>query len=292
MRMQYDTKGLDAEREAHRLVILLNVIQTSRTLLSLLDNDTASSPSPTPLSSEPDSLFRPLSAGGRTETNHPLLLAGPRNEQESNYRRRVRLAPLLGLEAQLRESLGVVASGPSAASLSAHALDRSVNGEGVQKLGWRDASPLTNGGGSPSSFAPDEDTHMGSPNGQDRDEGARLAAGSSSRRHQVRSRAASPAGGESEPLFSPNFAQTLGSFAFGSGKESRRARAQGTKPGTNTSVDGQFLAGPEDPIHLLAALKDEVTALWTETVDRGLIAGEGPKEGTPGGFEITESARL
>ncbi|KAL8286236.1 hypothetical protein RQP46_004724 [Phenoliferia psychrophenolica] len=294
MRMQYDAKGLDAEREAHRLVILLNVIQTSRTLLSLLDNDTASAPaSSLPPSPEPENLFRPLSAGGRTEANHPLALAGPRNEQESNYRRRVRLAPLLGLEAQLRDSLGVVAAGPSAPSLSAHALDRTAT-EGTQKLGWRDASPVSNGEGASKPYgSSDEDGPGGIPGSPHSDStGPRPVNGTAARRIQVRSRAGSPNGTESEPMFTPGFAEKLGSIAFGSGKESRRARAQGTKPESHTTPDGQFLAGPEDPIHLLAALKDEVQALWQEAVDRGLIAGEGPKQNKLGGFEVSDSARF
>ncbi|KAK4700379.1 hypothetical protein P7C70_g5868, partial [Phenoliferia sp. Uapishka_3] len=270
MRMQYDTKGLDAEREAHRLVILLNVIQTVRTLLSLLDSDTAAQCA-TPPSSDPDNLFRPLSAGGR-EGGHPLS-SGPRNQAEANYRRRVRLAPLLGLEAQLRESLGVIASGPSAPSLLAH----SVTGDGIKKLGWRDAAPTLNNGNAPTSAYANGGSGPVDGDSVISAEGAIMVNGASQRRHQVRSRAGSPGGQESEPIFAPGFAEKIGAFAFGSGKESRRARAQGTKTESTTSPDGQFLAGPDDPIHLLAALKEEILALWQETIDRGLIAGEGTR---------------
>ncbi|KAM0755817.1 P-loop containing nucleoside triphosphate hydrolase protein [Meredithblackwellia eburnea MCA 4105] len=313
-RLMYDLKGLDAEREANRLVILLNIVHTARTLLSILEGDTAasgqssgldssSSFSPAPTLSE-----RPLSPSGREIP----AFGAPRNEQEANYRRRIRLAPLLGLESQLRESLGVIATGPSAGSLSAHAQDRTLAGEGVQKLDWRDAAPVNGVNDNhyrSNSIDPASPTSNGIPNGlvagvngsaQGEDvvmqNGTSAESGSSSpttaRRNQVRSRAASPAGVvDNEPLFHPGFAEKLGSIAFGQGKEGRRARAQGTKPTSGTSTDGQFLAGPDDPIHLLAALREEVEDLWKEAVDRGLIAGEGPKSNSPGGLELSESAR-
>lgn len=234
--------------------MLLNVIHSVRTLLSLLEGDTTL-PVPGNPSSEPDNPFRPLSPGGR-EPNQP-------SEQESTYRRRIRLAPLLGLEAQLRESLGVVATGPTAPSLAAHALDRTDN----DALGWRDAAQTA--------------------------QPASSTAGkrSAERRREVRSRAASPVIVESEPLFAPGFADKLGAIAFGVGKESRRARAQGTSMAPLPPADGAFLAGPDDPIYLLAALQDEVRALWKEAVDRGLVAGEGPRANVAGGFELPDSAK-
>lgn len=290
MRLQYDSKGLNAERDASRLVILLSIVQSTRALLSLLEGDTAASTALASSTTAPNP-FRPMSPGGQ---DPETLKGGPRNEQEANYRRRIRLAPLLGLETQLRDTLGVIASGPSAPSLTAHAIDRSDNN--VSKLGWRDSVPLEI-----SSFSSADSRNSLQIDDRDNTSSADVRKVEKDRRYLVRLRAASPNGVEREPIFAPNFAEKLGTVAFGHGKESRRARAQATTTtptpaktnGQTVNPDGTlaFVAPPEDPIHLLAALKDEVLSLWNEAVTRGLVAGEGHKEKELGGFEMNESGR-
>jgi hypothetical protein len=243
--------GLDVEREATRFVILLSVCQSVRSLLSLLEED------PDELSSNPldrnDSPFRPTSPGGRE----------PRSQEEAVSRRRLRLAPFLGLEGPLREALGVIATGPSAASFTAHANDSGSN----DKIGWRDPATTTG------DVTPE------------------------SRGRQARFRAASPNGRDREPMFAPHrLAKKMEALAvLGSGKELRRAKAQGngrpTASDSNWTEGGTFLAGKDDPIHIVAALKTEIQGVWAEAVARGLIAGEGPMQGKEGGYDLAESSR-
>lgn len=181
----------------------------------------------------------------------------------------MRLAPLLALEGKLRETLGVIASGPSAPSVSAHAVEWGQN-DSVQSPDWIESSMSRKLDG----------LWINS-----------RALPPTAPRRNIRSRGASPS---SEPIFAPGFAERCGVFGFGSGKESRRAKAQGSarESGATVGDDGAFLAGKDDPIHLLAALKDEISGAWKEAVSRGLVAGEGPlKHRSSAGFEMTESAR-
>lgn len=280
MRLSYDVKGINAERgasffrflrcrspdfepsvssaEATRLVIILNIIQSTQALLSLIEEDTASIAS----DADPSTTRPPLSPGSRD----PLA---PLTPSESNYRARLRLAPLLGLEGQLREALGVIASGPSALSISAHAVGWGQN-DAVQSPEWQESKPLSTV----------EEISVNS-----------RAPPSVGGRRNIRSRNASPS---REPIFAPGFAEKRGVFGFGNGKESRRAKAQGSARGSGATMgeDGSFLAGNDDPVHLLAALKDEISGVWKEAISRGLVAGEGPLKGRSyGGFDMPESAR-
>lgn len=273
--MAYAAEGLAQERAAYRLVILLNIVQTTRALLSMLEEDVSSNLangsnlSTQSVSSQSD---RPLSPSGRE--------VGPRNDTEETYRRRVRLAPLLGLESQLREAIGAVTSAGS--SLSAHASDASGSNEGVFKLGWRDVAPV------------DQDhydtTRRNRPLSADSE--SSVVRGEHSRNHQreVRGRTGSLVG-QRDPILAPNFAEHIGSLALGNGK---KTRAQGSMKASTPILqpDGSFMATSDDPIHLFAALKTELQALWKESVSRGLIAGEGPKVEALGGYELSESARL
>lgn len=122
------------------------------------------------------------------------------------------------------------------------------------------------------------------------------------RRDQVRSRAGSPATSEhDEPMLPQGFRERIGHLAFGNGKESRRAKAQQNGNGSmrnsivdtslNWTEDGKFVAHAEDPIHLVAALRTEIESLWSEAVNQGLVAGEGPLQGRLGGWEPSDSSR-
>ncbi|KAI5478457.1 hypothetical protein MNV49_005098 [Pseudohyphozyma bogoriensis] len=296
LRLAYDQHGLDSEREACRLVILLNILQSVRTLLALLEDD-AASPSPTATLPSPDSSapnpFRPLSPTGRADTT----LTAPRNAQEAAYRRRIRLAPLLGLESQLRDSLGCIAS---TGSMAAHANGNS--NEGVQKLGWRDTTPLSevNNLSYENMSMRSRESSGKSENGSSLRSEQRAGSAPSSPGRRHRARPTSGEGLEREPIFAPGFAGKIGlaNIAFGSGKEGRRARAQGGANGAGGAAgksgmnpDGSYTASPDDPIHLLAALREEVEGVWEEAVGRGLIAGEGERENERGGFDLSESAR-
>ncbi len=250
LRLTYDKAGLDAEREAMRLVILLSITRTLDVLLGLLENDA-------------------------DQTKDPS------HSKESAYRHRLRLSPLLGLESDLRTALGGLAAGPTAPSLVAHAAELAANKDGIQTLRWRD--PVVGKEDDPSRSSIDLDAP--NPDGPSAND----------RLQQLRSRNNSPTTVDREPLFAPRFAEKIGSFAFGNGKDARRAKAQGGEGGaTNGNAldgNGVYHAGKDDPVHLLAALKDEVMALWQDTVKAGLIMGEGPRQTTQGGFEMTESAK-
>lgn len=235
-----------------RLVILLSITRTLQVLLSLLENNADQTPD-------------------------------PNQSKQSAYTHRLRLSPLLGLEADLRTALGGLAAGPTAPSLVAHAAELANNTDGIQTLSWRDPLVGQEQDSSRSSIDLDGEGHDGSS--------------ANDRLQQLRSRNNSPTTVDREPLFAPRFAEKIGSFAFGSGKDARRAKAQGGENGATNGQsngvdqDGVYHAGKDDPVHLLAALKDDVTALWQDTVKAGLIMGEGPRQTTQGGFEMTESAK-
>lgn len=205
----------------------------------------------------------------------------PAQAKESAYRHRLRLSPLLGLETDLRTALGGLAAGPTAPSLVAHAAELANNKDGIQTLSWRDPAPSQDEQ-DPSRSSIDLGSEAEGPSANDR-------------LQQLRSRNNSPTTVDREPLFAPQFAEKIGSFAFGNGKDARRAKAQagegGATNGNGVDGNGVYQAGKDDPVHLLAALKDEVTALWQDTVKAGLIMGEGPRQTTQGGFEMTESAK-
>jgi hypothetical protein len=115
MRLVYDAAGMDAEREAFRLVILLSLVTSCRTILSLLEQSTES-------------------------------IGNPRERADAVLLRRMRLAPVLSLEEPLRRALGVIGntSGVSAPSLQAHArstLDVPA-GSSSPPLSWRMSIPL------------------------------------------------------------------------------------------------------------------------------------------------------
>ncbi|KAM0793212.1 hypothetical protein ACM66B_000681 [Microbotryomycetes sp. NB124-2] len=90
LRLTYDSRGLDAEREAVRLVIMLVICATVRKLLSMLEDSMEDDASKTD----------PLSA------------------QDSFESLRNDLQPVLALEWPLRDALGTVSSGASARSVS------------------------------------------------------------------------------------------------------------------------------------------------------------------------------
>jgi len=239
-----------------RLVILLSITRTLEVLLGLLENDADQTPDPT-------------------------------KSKESAYRHRLRLSPLLGLESDLRTALGGLAAGPTAPSLVAHAAELAANKDGIQQLSWRDPKA-----------SQEQDLTRSSI---DLDGGQAEPGSANDRLQQLRSRNNSPTTVDREPLFAPRFAEKVGSFAFGNGKDARRVKAQageggataGNGHGNGDGVDhnGVYHAGKDDPVHLLAALKDEVIALWKDTVKAGLIMGEGLRQTTAGGFEMTESAK-
>jgi hypothetical protein len=107
MRLLYDPIGIDAEREAYRLVILLCLVTTCRTLLTLLEQSANTT-------------------RGRIDV---VLL------------RRMRLAPVLSLEDALRRSLGVIGheAGVSSPSFEAHAQSDRAS---PKPLSWRESVPL------------------------------------------------------------------------------------------------------------------------------------------------------
>ena len=248
------TPGLDAEREAVRLVILLNIISTVRTLLALLEEN---------LSAFADATARPLSPGGQ-----------PRSPEEALAVRRLRLAPLLGLEAPIREMLGAIDAGPSANSYARQGL---LPVEGQEVYGDPMSKEELDAG---RSDTPPAHRKSGSRTG---------------------SRAGSPAPTDpDEPILPQSYRQRIGQLAFGNSKESRRAKAQLQENGGRNSIvdssknwteNGIFLANKDDPIHLLEALRPEVESIWGEAVERGLVAGEGPLQGKLGGWQPTDSAR-
>lgn len=232
-------------------MILLNICSTVRTLLNLLEENVSAD------SAE----ARPLSPGGQ-----------PRSPQEALAVRRLRLAPLLGLEAPIREMLGAVNTGPSANSFAQQAV-LPVDGQ----LEYGD--PISR---------------------EEVTAGTRSTSPDTRRKAQNGSRAGSPAPSDAdEPILPQGYRQRIGQLAFGNGKESRRAKAQQGENGhhsvvetsKNWAADGTFVAHKDDPIHLVEALRPEVESLWDETVQRGLISGEGPLQGKLGGWEPSESAR-
>ncbi|SCV68588.1 BQ2448_709 [Microbotryum intermedium] len=241
----YDVKGLDAERECLRLVIILSLVTSVKTLLDVLDRQDANDDTP---------LFD-------ARTTRPPSRE-PKTPRELAARRHLRLAPFLALEHQLREALCIAETGRGAESIAAHAAAPSL---AQLNADYQNKSPV--------------------------DEVALTLE-----IEQRRARNSSP---PSDPIVPPGrLAQLVSTVGFGTGKNSRRANAQSASLSSNWTPDGKFLANKDDPIHLVAALKNEIVNLWKEAQARGLVIGVvspgdanvTPQPAVEGAIELTESS--
>lgn len=96
-------------------------------------------------------------------------------------------------------------------------------------------------------------------------------------------------------IFKPGSLGRKGVVVVGSSRGSRRAQAQG-KFSVSTAgllrAKAAFCAGPEDPVHLISALKDEILGLWDEAITHALIPGEGPRKFSTEECLLTHSEKL
>ncbi|SCZ90608.1 BZ3500_MvSof-1268-A1-R1_Chr1-3g02097 [Microbotryum saponariae] len=245
LRLQYDVKGLDAERECLRLVILLSLVTSVKTLLDVLDRQDANDDTP---------LFD-------ARTTQPPLRE-PKTPRELAARRRLRLAPFLALEHQLREALDLANTGTGAESIAAHA-----------------AAPLS------------AQLHNDYQDKSLVDEVALTL--------NIEHRGAQNSPPPSDPIVPPGrLAQLVSTVGFGTSKDSRRAKAQSATQSPNWTSDGKFFANKDDPIHLVAALKNSIVKLWKEAQARGLVVGvttpgdpsAAPQPVVDGAIELNESS--
>jgi len=125
LRLLYDAKGLDAEREAYRLTVLLTLVTTIKTLLNLIESSQNFNPSTTTstFQSGDDSIMFDLPPDPILDPRPSTSSAAP-SATDLHHVRRLRLAAVLALEMPLRQRLGVVdVHSPSHPSFLAHALD-------------------------------------------------------------------------------------------------------------------------------------------------------------------------
>ncbi|GAA5861485.1 hypothetical protein JCM1840_005386 [Sporobolomyces johnsonii] len=263
MRFKYDAEGIAKERLAFRHVIFFSLVTTIKLLLSLLGQ--GDNVRPANYDDDDD--------GSSSVESAPSSAPSPQDPLV--HRLRNALAPILGLETSLRETLGGLESGPTAGSLRAHA--RRHFQDGVEEAAWGDP-PRPGDVGDRASLCTDKSLKK---------EHQRRGAG----RERLTE---GPTPGDGEVLLKP-----LGALAQ---RESPTVRQTGAKAApaadsqsscatSTTLVDVPFAASADDPVRVLEELKEEVDELWKEVVQRGLIAGKGPlEEKLGGGFELSESA--
>ncbi|KAH8926064.1 G-alpha-domain-containing protein [Atractiella rhizophila] len=256
IRLLYDQEGISQEKGSYRLVILLSIVQSVRALLSILESTSGSGPKA--------SSSRALDGSSAKQ-----------GDADSVLLRRMRLSPVLSLEAGLREKWGVV-SGVSAKSFQGRAEYTAFGTAGPfsehnSKPSWRDSSPILS-----------NVTNQAGPNNEEDDEavfsnGVKLKSSKSKMRvRPIR-------------LDGPD-TYVLPSKWSGKGEGGLRKSKSFSNLRKGNSKE-QFTADTNDPVNLLITSKDEIKQLWRDCVEKGLIAGEGPNKESVKGTEMTTSAK-